>query len=100
VPGSTIDVQYHLAPEIIQTANMGLPMMVAIGIVLALIYFTLYRGFYRKLPASLRTETKELAWRDLRWPGCMVRDQCGDRIDTDPMRQSVTARRETTIRIK
>jgi hypothetical protein len=43
-------------------------MMVVIGIVLALIYVTLYRRVYRKLPASLRTETKELAWRDLRLP--------------------------------
>jgi hypothetical protein len=68
VPGSTIDVQYDLAPEIIQTANMWLPMMVVIGIVLALIYITLYRRVYQKLPASLRTEAKELAWRDLRWP--------------------------------
>lgn len=68
VPGSTIDMQYHLAPEIIQIATFWLPMMVVIGIVLALIYVTLYRGFYRKLPASLRTETKELLWRDFRWP--------------------------------
>jgi len=71
VPGSPIDVQYHLATEIIQAANLQLPMMVAIGIVLALIYVTLYRGVYRKLPASLRTETKELAWRDLRWPAAL-----------------------------
>jgi hypothetical protein len=71
VPGSTIDVQYHLAPEIIQTANMWLPMMVVIGIMLALIYITLYRGVYRKLPANLRTETKELVWRDLRWPAVL-----------------------------
>jgi hypothetical protein len=61
VPGSPIDVQYHLATEIIQSANLELPMMAVIGIVLALIYVTLYRGVYRKLPASLRTETKELA---------------------------------------
>jgi hypothetical protein len=74
VPGSPIDVQYHLATEIIQTANFWLPMMVAIGIVLALINVTLYRGAYRKLPGSLRTETKELAWRELRWPAawCVV----------------------------
>jgi hypothetical protein len=68
VPGSTIDVQYQLAPGIIQTANMWLPMMVVIGIVLALVYITLYRDVYQKLPAGLRTETKTLAWRDLRWP--------------------------------
>jgi hypothetical protein len=74
VPGSTIDVQYHLATEIIQTANLQLPMMVVIGMALALIYVTLYRGAYRKLPGSLRTETKELAWRELRWPAawCVV----------------------------
>ena len=68
VPGSPIDVQYHLASEIIKSANLVLPVTVVTGIVLALIYVTLYQGVYRKLPTSLRTETKELAWRDLRWP--------------------------------
>ncbi|HXZ29809.1 MAG TPA: hypothetical protein VEG43_01440 [Dehalococcoidia bacterium] len=74
VPGSAIDVQYHLAAEIIQSANLWLPSMVVVGIVLALIHVTLHRRVYRKLPASLRTETKELAWRDLRWPAvwCVV----------------------------
>jgi hypothetical protein len=67
VPGSPIDVQYHLATEIIQVANLQLPIMVAVGMVLALIYMTLFRGIYRKLPASLHMETKELAWHDLRW---------------------------------
>jgi len=68
VPGSSIDVQYNLATEIIQVATFWLPMMVALGIVLALFYVTLYRKIYRKLPASLLTETKELVWKDLRWP--------------------------------
>jgi hypothetical protein len=66
VPGSPIDVEYHLAPEILQSANFRVPMMAAIGIVLALIYVTLYRYACGKLPVSLRTEMKELAWRDLR----------------------------------
>ena len=68
VQGSPIDVQYGLAPAIIQSANYRLPMMLAIGIVLALVFVTLYRVTCRKLPASLRTETKSLAWQDLRWP--------------------------------
>jgi len=68
VPGSPIDLKYHLATETIEITNLWLPMMIAIGIVLALIYVTLYRGIYRKLPVSLLTDTKEFAWRDLRWP--------------------------------
>ncbi len=68
VPGSPIDVQYQLGPEIIQTANLLVPLAVVVGIVLALIYATLYPCVYRRLAASMRTEAKELAWRDLRWP--------------------------------
>jgi hypothetical protein len=68
LPGSSVLVRYNLVIDTIQTANFWLPLMTAIGIVLALAYVTLYRGLYRKLPAGLRTEAKELAWRDLRWP--------------------------------
>jgi hypothetical protein len=68
LPGSSVLLRYNLVTEAIQSANFWLPLTAAIGIVLALVYVTLYRNFYRKLPATLRTETKELAWRDLRWP--------------------------------
>jgi hypothetical protein len=68
LPDSSVLLRYNLVTEAIQSANFWPPLMVAIGIVLALIHVTLYRNLYRKLPATLRTETKELAWRDLRWP--------------------------------
>ncbi|MDD4877236.1 MAG: hypothetical protein PHQ86_08960 [Dehalococcoidales bacterium] len=74
VPGSPIDVQYQLATEIIQVTTLWIPMMAVVRIILALVYVTLYRRFYSKLPVSLRTETKELVWRDLYWPAllCVV----------------------------
>jgi hypothetical protein len=70
--GSPFVVKYHLADEIIQVANLQLPIMAVVGILLALVYVTFYRAIYLKLPTSLRTETKELAWRDLRLPTVWV----------------------------
>jgi hypothetical protein len=69
VPGSTIDVKYHLAPEILQTENLQFSTMAMAGLVFALVYVTLYRAIYRKLLPAWRTATKELSWRDLLWPG-------------------------------
>jgi hypothetical protein len=68
LPDSSVLIRYDLVTATIQSATFRLPMMAAIGIVLALAYVTLYRSVYRKLPATLRTETKVLVWRDLRWP--------------------------------
>ena len=55
VPGSPIDRQYFLGQEIIAGANMFL-MTTAIGVILALLYITLYRKLQPRLPAWLRTE--------------------------------------------
>ena len=69
VPGSPIDVEYHLGAEIIASANSS-PIFGGItGALLAVLYSTLYRGIYQKLPAGLRTSVASLDWKDLRIPG-------------------------------
>ncbi|OGN89727.1 MAG: hypothetical protein A2Y88_05205 [Chloroflexi bacterium RBG_13_48_10] len=69
IPGSSIDVQYQMADELINSANPTYG--VIFGTFLALIYFTLYRIIYRRLPAGLRTEKVTLSWRDLRIPALL-----------------------------
>jgi len=71
VPGSPIDVQYHVAHEIILSAYYRPLFMGAIGLLLAVIYITLYRSQYRRIPSSLRTELLSLSWRDFWYPGLL-----------------------------
>lgn len=71
VPGSPIDVEYHLGVEIIASANSSPIFVVIFGVLLALLYITLYRVIYRRLPAGLRTPVASLAWKDLRIPGVL-----------------------------
>jgi hypothetical protein len=71
VPGSPIDLQYHLAHEIISSAYYRPFFMGAVGLLLAVIYITLYRYFYRRIPVSLRTELISLSWRDFWYPGLL-----------------------------
>jgi hypothetical protein len=71
VPGSPIDVQYHVAQEIILSAYSRPIFMGSIGILLALIYITLYRSLFHRIPASLRTEGVTLSWRDFWYPGLL-----------------------------
>lgn len=71
VPGSPIDLQYHLAPEIISSAYYRPIFMGSVGILLALIYITLYRGLYRRIPPRLRAKTADLSWRDFWYPGLL-----------------------------
>jgi len=71
VPGSPIRAQYFVGPEIMASANSILPMTV-IGAALAVIYVTLYRWIYPKLPAWLRAEKVHLTWKDLRLPGLLA----------------------------
>jgi hypothetical protein len=71
VPGSPIDLQYHLAHEIILSAYYRPLFMGAIGIFLSLVYITLYRKLYRRIPLSLRTEVLSLSWKDLWFPGLL-----------------------------
>jgi hypothetical protein len=71
VPGSPIDLQYHLAHEIILSAYYRPLFMGAVGIFLSLLYITLYRSFYRRIPVSLRTDLTSLSWRDFLYPGLL-----------------------------
>jgi hypothetical protein len=67
VPGSPIDRKYFLGQEIIAVANAFL-FIPLVGVILAVIYTTLFRKIYPRLPSWLRTDTVQLAWKDLRIP--------------------------------
>jgi hypothetical protein len=71
VPSSPIDIRYHLAAEIIASASFRPLFMGLISLMLAVIYFTLYRQFYKKLPSSLRVEQANLTWKGLLYPGLL-----------------------------
>ncbi len=71
VPGSPIDTRYHLAREIIMSAYYRPFFMGSVGIVLAVIYITLYRKFYNKLPKSIRTVKVSLSGKDF-WYPCLL----------------------------
>jgi hypothetical protein len=72
VPGSPIDLQYFLAQEIAPMARLLLLVQTITWFVFAVLYVTLYRRLYPKLPAWLRTETVTLAWKDLRLPALLA----------------------------
>lgn len=71
VPGSPIDVQYQVAQEIITSARYRPIFMGSVGLLLALIYGTLYRTTYKRLPARLRTEESCLSWKDILYAGAL-----------------------------
>jgi hypothetical protein len=71
VPGSPIDLQYHLAHEIILSAYYRPLFMGAIGIFLSLVYIILYRKLYRRIPLSFLTELTSLSRRDFWYPGLL-----------------------------
>jgi hypothetical protein len=71
-PGSPIDVQYQLGGDIIQSAKSAPITAGIMGGLIAVIYISLYRWMYPKLPAWLRTETINLTWKDLGIPGLLA----------------------------
>jgi hypothetical protein len=71
VPGSPIDREYFLGQEIIAQANAFIPQTV-IGLILAVLYLTLYRKIAVRLPAWLRTETVALTWKELHLPALLA----------------------------
>jgi hypothetical protein len=71
-PGSPIDVQYHRGEEILQTATRAPITTTITGLLIAAIYVGLYRWIYPRLPAWLRTESVDLAWKDLRLPAMLA----------------------------
>jgi len=71
VPGSPIDREYFLAREIMAESKLMI-LQVGFGLVLAVLYITLYRKIHLRLPAWLRTETVQLIWKDLRLPALLA----------------------------
>jgi len=72
IPGSPADTRFGLGSELIMTAHMGAVIFPIVGLFLAVIYVSLYRWIYRKLPAGLRTEVISLTWKDLRLPAVLA----------------------------
>ena len=72
VPGSPIDVRYHLGESLINGSKMYPSYGWILGLLLASLYVTLYRWVERKLPAGLRTEAVTLAWKDLGLPAMLA----------------------------
>ncbi len=72
VPGSPIDVRYHLGESLINGSKVYPTYGWIIGLLLAGLYFTLYRWIESKLPASLRTEVVTLSWKDLGLPAVLA----------------------------
>ena len=68
VPGSPIDTIYHEGTLVIWSATAnGLGFLLdATG--LAVIYLTLYRLIYSRIPSWLKSEIVLLTWKDLRLP--------------------------------
>jgi len=71
VPGSRADIQLHMGEDIISSAIYSVYGGMVMGALFILIYFTLYPITERKFPAYLRTEKKNLVWRDLLIPGIL-----------------------------
>jgi hypothetical protein len=68
VPGSPIDIVYHEGTMITQGASGIGPFDVLLMLFLGVIYLTLYRLIYPRIPSWLKTETILLTWKDLRIP--------------------------------
>ncbi len=71
VPGSPIDRQYFLAGEIVSLASNFIGLWFILGIILAVVYVTLFRKMYPRLPAWLRSATTSMAWKDLCLPASL-----------------------------
>jgi hypothetical protein len=77
VPGSSIDVQYHLGSEILASANSSPVFLIVLGLLLAVIFIVLYRILHLRMPARLRTDKVYITWRGLLspallWAFCIV----------------------------
>jgi hypothetical protein len=72
VPGSPVDIRYAEGGGIIASANNVAIFLPILGMLFAAIYITLFRKISPKLPAWLREETVQLAWKDLRTPALLA----------------------------
>ena len=72
VPGSPMDVRYHLGESLISGSKVYPTYGWMLGLILAGLYITLYRWVEPKLPRGLRTEAGTLAWKDLGEPAVLA----------------------------
>ena len=72
IPGSPADIRFLLGYDLMMIAHISAILIPIVGLFLAVIYVSLYRWIYRKLPVGLRTETVTLTWKDLRIPGFLA----------------------------
>ncbi|NTU56357.1 MAG: hypothetical protein HGA79_08925 [Anaerolineales bacterium] len=70
VPGSSIDRQYLLGAETLNSANTMVIVMPILGALFAALYLTLFHKI--KLPAWVQTETVNITWNDLRLPAMLT----------------------------
>jgi hypothetical protein len=70
VLGSPINLEFFMGREILLNANSFILLLI-FGIVLAVLYITLFRKLYPRLPAWLRNETVNLTWKGLRLPAIL-----------------------------
>jgi len=68
VPGSPIDAIYHEGTLVIWSAKANWQSFLQNAVGLAVIYLTLFRLIYPRIPSWLRSETVLLTWNDLRIP--------------------------------
>jgi len=68
VPGSPIDTIYHEGTLVIWSAKVTWQGFLQYAVGEAVIYLTLYRLIYPRIPSWLKTETVLLTWKDLRIP--------------------------------
>lgn len=71
VPGSPYDVEYFIAREVVPNASWSV-LGAVLWAIIAVIYTTLFRRVYTRLPAWLRTEAVDLTWKDLRLPALLA----------------------------
>jgi len=71
VPGSSFYKTEGLVAETITSAYQAMIAFTVMGLILSALYVSLYRWLAPKLPAWLRTEPANLAWKDLRLPAVL-----------------------------
>ena len=71
VPGSSVYKTEWLVAEALTSAYQGMIVCAVLGLILSALFVSLYRWISPKLPAWLRTEPVNLAWKDLRLPAAL-----------------------------
>ncbi len=68
IPQSPFLIQYDLVQEALSVLEMQMFVNLLPGSIIALVYVSVFRAFYQKLPAAWRVETMTSNWCALRWP--------------------------------